>query len=79
MITVRALRIGGPPGQPEGNPGETQRCRIGEHVTGIRDQRQGTRQHPPRHLHGHEATRKQHGTENPSLIVPRGTRMLMVM
>jgi hypothetical protein len=59
-------------GQSKGEPREREGSGVGEHVTGIGEQRQRPGQQAACRLDGHEAAREQHGPEDSLLVVARG-------
>jgi hypothetical protein len=54
VVAVGAARVVLPPADPERGPGERQRGGVGQHVAGVREQRQRARGDPPHDLGDHE-------------------------
>ena len=63
LITERTLVIGRFFRKLEGGPGQPERQCIGQHVAGIGQQCQRTRQQPADHLDNHEAAGQQRGKQ----------------
>ena len=59
---VRALR------HAEGDPGKREGGRVGQHVAGIRDQRQRAREHAGHRLGHHERARQHRGDPDPAAV-----------
>ena len=69
VIAVGPLRVDGALRHQHGDAREPERGRIGQHVTGIGEQRQRAGDHAADDLHHHEPAREPQGAQQPALIV----------
>ena len=69
MEPVGAPPVGGTVGYAERQPGQRQRCRIGEHVARVGQQGERAREQAASGLHEHEPTREQRSPRYPALVL----------
>src|SRR5690606_33165414 len=78
VITIGPAWVGRPARDPEGDPRESESRRVCQHVPGVGDQRQRTRDQSADSLHHHEGAGEQQREQDATLVV-RSYRSVMMM